>query len=82
MMQGIYSIRDVKTGYMNPVIEPNNSVATRNFANAVMQGTGVLYSHAGDFDLYKLADFDSDSGVITPVVPPEFVVSAASLKEV
>lgn len=82
MIYGMYSIRDSKTGFMAPIAENNDAVATRNFSNAVGQPNSVLGSHPGDFDLYKVGLFDSDSGIMTELSAPEFVVSATSLKEV
>lgn len=69
MIYGIFSIRDVKTGFMSPTVDVNDDSAARNFYHAVTTSDGILFTYASDFTLYRLADFDSDTGVITPQVP-------------
>lgn len=69
MIFGVYSIRDVKTGFMSPTIEPNDDAAARNFYHAVSTSDGILFTYASDFALYHLADFDSDTGVFTSLSP-------------
>ena len=69
MKFGVYSIRDIKTGFMAPTVEVNDQVAMRNFAHAVMQSESVLFTHASDFQLFKVAEFDSDSALFIPVSP-------------
>lgn len=65
MTFGIYSIRDAKTGFMTPVCEVSDEVAIRNFSHTVQVSDGLLQTHPGDFDFYKLGTFDSDTGMIT-----------------
>lgn len=77
MKFGLYSIRDVRTGFMTPVMESNDSVATRNFFHTVVNSDGILSSYAQDFSLYHIADFDADSGVLTPIAPIAFVADGA-----
>lgn len=69
MKFSLYSIRDVKTGFMTPVMEPNDASAIRNFYHSVQASQGVLFSFAQDFTLYRIADFDSDIGQVIPLVP-------------
>lgn len=74
MKFGMYSIRDVLTGFMSPVLEQNDASAMRNFRVACEQpGSSLMFNRPGDFSLYRIAEFDSDSGVLVPVVPPEIV---------
>lgn len=80
MIYGIYSIRDVRTGFMTPTMDANDASAARNFHHSVLHSTGILLSYAQDFSLYRLADFDSDSGVITPLTPIVFVTDGAAVK--
>lgn len=78
MIYGIYSIRDVRTGFMSPTVDATDAAAARNFHHAVLNSGSVLTSFASDFSLYRLADFDSDTGVITPLSPVSFIVDGAS----
>lgn len=69
MKFGVYSIQDVKTGFMAPTVEINDQVAMRNFQHAIMQSESILFTHASDFKLYKIGEFDSDTAVLDQVVP-------------
>lgn len=69
----IYSIRDLRTGFLTPTYDINDAVAARNFAHAVMNSDSVLLTHAADFDLYRIGTFDSETGRITPEDMPVFV---------
>lgn len=68
MKFGLYAIRDVHTGFLSPVPESNDNVAIRNFAHAVMNDKSVMNSHPEHFSLYKIGEFESDNGQITPLM--------------
>ncbi|UPW41010.1 nonstructural protein [Sigmofec virus UA08Rod_5764] len=70
-------MRDVKTGFMTPTVDINDQSAVRNFYHAVGNSEGVLYSFSQDFSLYKIGEMDSDSGLITPVVPPTYLAAGS-----
>lgn len=77
MTLGVYAMRDVYTGFMAPTVEQVDAVAIRNFGHALyMQRT--LQLSAKDYDLYCLGSYDTDSGVITSVVPPRHVIDGVS----
>lgn len=69
MIYHLYAIRDVKTGFMTPVMEVNDAAAIRNFYHSVQNSEGILYTFAQDFTLFRIADFDSETAQVTPVVP-------------
>lgn len=73
MIYGVYSIRDVKTGFMSPAIEVNDDSAARNFYLAISKSEGIFFTFPSDFSLYHIANFDSDTGVIDPSIPPVLV---------
>jgi hypothetical protein len=77
MKLGMYAIKDAKTGFMTPTVDANDASALRNFEHAVNQPDSLLNSHPNDFSLFKLASFDTDSGVCE-VLPVPFVVADAS----
>lgn len=66
MKFNVYSVRDIRTGFMAPTMEINNLVAERNFSHAVQQSDSILFTHASDFQLFCIGTFDSDSGRIDP----------------
>lgn len=78
MIYGVYSIRDVKTGFMRPSIELNDQAAARDFSHAVVNSPDVLSSFAPDFDLYKIGEFDGDSGELIPCQPIQHVISGSA----
>lgn len=80
MKFGIYCVRDVKSGFQTPTAQVNDAVAVRGFASAVINSDSVLFTHASDFALYKVGEFDSDSGRITPLeLPVELMQASAAL---
>lgn len=75
-MMYIYAIRDVRSGFLQPTFELNDAIATRNFHHACMNSDSVLFSHAADFALYRLGQYDPDSGHIVPEEVPVFISDA------
>ena len=73
MIYNVYCIRDDKTGFLTPTVDTNHFTAARNFANAIMQGKGVLFTHADDFRLYCIGEFNTESGQLTPSAVQELV---------
>lgn len=82
MNLGVYSIRDCKTGFMAPTLEQNGDCAIRNFTHAIEMTTDSLFfTHASDFSLWHIGDFSTDTGLITPVVPPVHLMDADQIKK-
>lgn len=78
MKRRMYAIRDNKTVFWSPVEGYNDPAAVRDFEMLVNKND-MLRNHPGDFDLYFVGTFDSDTAVFDPVNPIEFVVSASAL---
>lgn len=77
MVYPVVSIRDRKTGFMTPTMDSNIPAAIRNFCHAVQHSRdSVLYTHSQDFSLYHIADFDSDTGIVSPHIPIVFLYEA------
>lgn len=79
MMLNVYSIRDVRSGFLTPTVEQNDYIAARNFANAIMESHGVLFTHASDFQLFRIGEFDSDKGVLIPAQLHELISDGAEV---
>lgn len=80
MKYGVYSMRDKHVGFTEPRLFMNDKVAVRNFAAAVNNspaGSDLGFA-PGDFDLYKIGDFESDSGAFNTGIP-EFIISGSSV---
>ena len=78
MIFGLYSIKDAKTGYMTTVLEQGDAAALRNFSAAVNQQDSIMRQYPNDFAFYKVANFDTDSGVI-PLPAPVLIVDASEV---
>lgn len=80
MIFGVYSIRDALTGFMAPVCELSDAVAVRNFSSAVSDGRPgqVMHFRPSDFSLYRIGDFDSESGSIVSFPVPSLLITAES----
>lgn len=69
----VYAIRDAYTGFLSPTFELNDLVAQRNFEHACNNTDSLLFSHAQDYDVYCIGEFETDSGVITPLSPIQLI---------
>lgn len=78
MIFGVYSIRDVLTGFMTPVLEQNAASAMRNFRMACSRSESLMNHAPSDFSIYHIADFDSSTGIITPISPIQIVCVGGS----
>ena len=77
MITGLYAIKDAKSTFMPCTVDVNDATAIRNFENAVRQVNSILSSHPNDFALFKVGEYDNESGVISPVFPPMQLCDAA-----
>ena len=76
MRFGLYCIKDAKTGFMTPVVEQNDAAALRNFSHAVNQSESIMNDSPNDFSLFKVADFDTDAGILA-ISSPTLVADAS-----
>lgn len=81
MKLGVYAVRDVKVGFQTPHVQANDAVAVRGFESAVMQSQSELFTHAADFSLFKIGEYDADTGRLTPLeIPLQLIEASACLK--
>lgn len=78
MKFGVYAVRDVKVGFQSISIQPNDAVAVRGFESTVINSDSVLFTHAEDFSLFKLGEFDADSGRLIPLDLPVQLIDAVA----
>lgn len=69
MIYGVYVIRDNRTSFLTPSVDFNDASATRNFEHAVQQRESLFFTHPEDYALYKIGEFDTEIGIITPITP-------------
>lgn len=78
MIMSMYAIRDVLSGFMTPVLEQSDAVAMRNFRMACDRAAGqetLMRWRPSDYQLYRIAMYNSETGAVTPVCPIELVCS-------
>lgn len=81
MRYGIYAIRDAKTAFMQCTVDFNDAAAIRNFEHAVQQENSLMATHPGDYDLYKLGEYDNETGELFPATPVQSLVCASALRK-
>lgn len=82
MTYGLYAVHDAVTGFLTPTVDQSDPAAVRNFAHAVKAGQSLMSSHPSDYDLYHIGWYDTDKGLVSPIIPPEQIASATSFMEV
>jgi len=64
MIMLVFSIKDVKSLQFNtPFYRSTIAMGERTFSDIINDETTLLYTHPGDFDLYCLGEFDTETGV-------------------
>ena len=77
----VYAVRDLKTGYLHPTLDQNDATAMRNFAQAICKSDTTMNFAPGDYQLYCLGEFDSDTGTICPLEVKALVADGAQVKD-
>ncbi len=76
MIMNLYAVRDVKSTYMSPVVGSNDAQAMRAF-RAGMRSVPEFDVAPADFELYRIGEYNNESGSITPTIPPVWICSGA-----
>lgn len=80
MKIGVYSMKDRLNGFMNLFPEQNDDVAKRGFLFALKQNKDSLFAcNPDDYSLYKIGEFDTDSGCFEPLSTPAFLIGGATV---
>lgn len=76
MTLSVYAMKDKHTGFLTPTFELNDQVAVRSFTHALLNSPGSILGFApGDFDLYSLGEFDTDTGLFSAHGLPTLVIT-------
>lgn len=71
MILKAFSVYDTKAdAYLPPFFCPTSGVAIRNFATAANEEGHAFNSHAGDFALMELGEFDDATGMLSALPAP------------
>lgn len=79
MKYPVFAYRDNKVAFMTPFIDQNDESAIRGFSYAINSEKGVMNFAPSDYDLYKLGEFDTDTGKLIPLDVVELVISGSSV---
>lgn len=81
MKHGVYAVRDTCVGaFLLPMVFQNNAGAVRALGDAVNrpEKDNQFYQHPEHYQLYRVGDYDDETGMLESAVP-EFVVDCQSL---
>lgn len=82
MKRQYYAIKDnLAEAFMMPILFENENTALRWFSGVVNSETEnkIIYDNPGDYELWKLASFDNQSGEITTML--EKIATGLSVKK-
>ena len=81
LKMNIYAVKDTVRGeFGSPYLGKNDAEAIRGFEYGVnTPSQSILYTHSKDMQLYKLGEYNIDTGEITSCV--EFLKNGAEFKK-
>ena len=81
MKYPMYCYRDAKVGFMPPQCDQSEQAAIRGFSYAINGNDGMMNYSPKDFDLYKVGEFDTETGKVDACMPV-LIVSGESVVNV
>jgi len=77
MIKSLFSIQDVKVSvFYPPVVLLNENDARRMLHDVVSNPETIISKHPDDFRLFKVGEFDDNSGVLSSLAQPVFIANA------
>lgn len=76
MILKFYAMHDRLNGYFNIFMDKSDEIAKRGFISTFKAADvgSLFYSCPEDYSLYRLGEFDTESGKFSPLPTPEFLV--------
>lgn len=68
MIYPVYSVRDKLAGFGMPEVSLNEMTAIRAFSQKINENSVLQYSPS-DYDLYRIGDFNVDTGEFKGIMP-------------
>lgn len=69
-MMHLFTVYDmVAERYMKPFWGTNIASAIRGFSDACLDKDSPFFDHLEDYALYNIAQFNEETGEVTPIVP-------------
>lgn len=79
MIYPCYSVRDNKVGFEPSIlIDMNDATAKRGFGFQVNNATSMRNFSPADYDLFKIGEFDTESGIFKAITP-EFICNGVNV---
>lgn len=69
MIYPIFSYRDTKVGFLTPQCDQSEASAIRGFSFAINSKDGIMNFSPKDFDLFKVGEFNTETGEIVSCMP-------------
>lgn len=69
MKHNVYTMKDLKSCYMQPFVDVNDNVARRNFAAAINRKDTVMNFSPEDYILFRIGEYDDQTGELLTIVP-------------
>ena len=79
MIYEVFSIKDLKTGYLPPTFDINELSAMRNFEHACYNPDSLFYTHGSDYQLWKIGTFNTDNGEF--ISESKFIMDAPIIRK-
>lgn len=82
MIHGVFAVRDTCVGsFLLPMFFQNRAAAVRALGDAVNKPKedNQFYQHPEHFQLCEIGSFDDETGIVSSLLAPEFVVDCQSL---
>jgi len=77
-----FSVYDLKVeAFGQPWFASAIGQATRNFQDAVNNPETTMHKHSGDFQLFHVGAFDTETALFENVTPARLIGSAAEFKD-
>lgn len=81
MKHVIMSIFDVKvSAFQRPSFSPTVPAFVRACQDEVNRPDSEMGKHPEDYQIFKIGEFDDESGLLVPLTPPDMIVVAVNLK--
>lgn len=79
--RNLYAIKDVKSGFSDPCTQVNDAVAVRSFDGQIHSIAANLGIPVSDFQLWRVGEFDVDSGMLISANPVLILDGATLLRK-
>ncbi|QCS36627.1 nonstructural protein [Capybara microvirus Cap3_SP_541] len=79
MTKYLYSLRDSLTAWMDPVVDLNDASAKRAVSVSVNTTGSLLGYDPAHFELYRVGEFDTDTGIVSAYPLPVMLCNLSEL---